>query len=86
MPRHDSDWAEAPEETAAFMQEIDVPWIACKVLGAGAIHPYQGFEYAFQNGADFICAGMFDFQVMGDVEIACGEVEKTHRRERPWCA
>ena len=39
-------------------------------LGAGAIHPREGFQYAFQNGADFICVGMFDFQVAEDVTMA----------------
>lgn len=85
IPRHDSVWAETPQETAAFMQEIDIPWIAYKVLGAGAIHPQQGFQYAFQNGADFICVGMFDFQVAEDVQLAQVALEKTRRRDRPWC-
>ena len=38
------------------------PWIAYKVLAAGAIHPADGFKYAFQNGADFACVGMLDFK------------------------
>ena len=42
QPRHDSVWAETPEETAAFMREVDKPWIAYKILGAGAIHPGRG--------------------------------------------
>ena len=77
MPRHDSVWEETPEETKAFMQEVDRPWIAYKVLGAGAIHPREGFRYAFQNGADFLCVGMFDFQVAEDVDIgpgSCGQI------------
>jgi hypothetical protein len=39
-------------------------------LAAGAIHPREGFKYAFENGADFVCAGMFDFQIIEDVIIA----------------
>jgi hypothetical protein len=82
--RNDSVWEETPKETAAFMGEVERPWIAYKVLGAGAIHPQEGFQYAFQSGADFICVGMFDFQVAEDAEIARMAVEKYKNRERPW--
>jgi hypothetical protein len=82
--RNDSVWEETPEQTAALMQELDIPWIAYKVLGAGAIHPREGFQYAYQQGADFICAGMFDFQVAEDVEWARTALEKTRQRNRPW--
>ena len=85
MPRNDSVWAETPEATIAFMRDIRVPWIAFKVLGAGAIHPREGFKYAFQNGADFICVGMFDFQVVEDVILARGALDALERA-RPWMA
>jgi hypothetical protein len=84
MPRHDSVWEETPEETRTFMEEIERPWIAYKVLGAGAIHPREGFQYAFQNGADFLCVGMFDFQVAEDVEHARLALEKARTRSRAW--
>jgi hypothetical protein len=84
MPRLDSVWEETPLETAAFMQTVDKPWIAYKVLGAGAIHPDQGFRYAYQNGADFLCVGMFDFQITEDVQIALNALERTKQREREW--
>jgi len=84
MPRHDSVWAETPEETRRFMEGVDRPWIAYKTLGAGAIHPEQGFRYAFENGADFICAGMFDWQVAEDAEIARREIARARLRARPW--
>lgn len=84
--RYDSVWAETPQQTIEFMRDVGKPWIAFKVLGAGAIHPNEGFKYAFDNGADFICVGMFDFQVSEDALIAknllSGEVE----RQRPWMA
>ncbi|MBI4658239.1 MAG: hypothetical protein HY735_05210 [Verrucomicrobia bacterium] len=83
-PRNDSVWEETPQETMAFMEEVEVPWIAYKVLGAGAIHPREGFQYAFQNGADFLCAGMFDFQVAEDAEFARSALEKNRLRNRPW--
>ena len=84
MPRHDSVWAETPQETIEFMKTVKKPWIAFKVLGAGAIQPKEGFEYAFDNGADFICVGMFDFQVNADARIVSGLFSKGIDRPRPW--
>ena len=66
------------------MKKVDVPWIAYKVLAAGAISPTTGFEYALKNGADFLCVGMFDFQVNKDVEIFTGLFDKKIKRDRPW--
>jgi hypothetical protein len=86
MPRLDSVWEETPRETIAFMNDVEQPWIAYKVLGAGAIHPRQGFAYAFENGADFVCVGMFDFQVAEDVQIARQAIAGAQVRTRPWCA
>jgi hypothetical protein len=34
---------------------------------AAAITPQDGIRYAFENGVDFICAGMFDWQIVEDV-------------------
>ncbi len=85
MPRNDSVWEETPEETKIFMEKINRPWIAYKVLGAGAIHPREGFRYAFYNGADFVCAGMFDFQIQEDAAFAREAIERAKNRPRPWC-
>ncbi len=84
-PRLDSVWEETPRETAAFMQEVRKPWIAYKVLGAGAIHPREGFRYAYENGADFLCVGMFDFQVGEDAQIARSAFLEARNRDRSWC-
>ena len=66
----DNIYCRKPEETIAFMNELNQPWIAFKVLAAGAIKPEDGFRYAFNHGADFICVGMYDFQSVDDVNIA----------------
>ena len=83
---HDSMWCNNPEETAAFMATVDKPWVAFKVMAAGAIRPQVAFRHAFKNGADFVIAGMFDFQVEGDVKIAIDSVKKAESRQRPWRA
>jgi len=59
----DNYWDKEPDKTIEFMKTVKRPWIAYKVLAAGAVHPRDGFKFAFENGADFLCVGMFDFQV-----------------------
>jgi hypothetical protein len=83
---NDSMWCNDPEETAAFMEKVEKPWVAFKVMAAGAIKPQMAFPYAFRNGADFIIAGMFDFQVEIDVKLALDALQKTGSRTRPWRA
>jgi hypothetical protein len=83
---HDNMFCLDAEKTAEFMGTVEKPWVAFKVMAAGAIHPRMGFSHAFRNGADIILAGMFDFQVEEDVKIAIEAVEKTQNRKRPWRA
>ena len=86
LPPHDNMWCTKPEQTIAYMKRVKRPWIAFKVLAAGAIHPQKGFQYAFENGADFVCVGMFDFQVREDVVIARRILSGNLRRNRTWMA
>jgi len=50
-------WCINPEEVITFMEKVEKPWIAYKVMAAGAIHPREAFDFAFKNGADFMAAG-----------------------------
>lgn len=82
----DNIWCTNPKETADFMQTVEKPWLAFKTLAAGAIHPRHGFRFAFEGGADFLCVGMFDFQVAGDVKMARAILQRIKERARPWRA
>lgn len=81
---HDNMWDLFPSRTIEFMKNVNKPWIAFKVLAAGAIPPKDGFSHAFHNGADFIAVGMFDFQIVDDVNIACQVLNNVEKRERKW--
>ena len=86
--RHDRgySWCDTPEEVASYFSTCNVPWIAYKVLAAGAIKPSDGFKYAFQNGADFVCVGMFDFQVVENANATTASVNSSQNRNRGWYA
>jgi hypothetical protein len=79
-----SYWCGKPEETAEFMKGVQKPWIAFKVMAAGAIPPQDAFRYAFQKGADFVLAGMFDFEIAEDTAIAKKVFAEVKARPRPW--
>ena len=65
------------------MKSVETPWIAFKVMAAGAIPPQDAFQYVFDNGADHALAGMFDFEIAEDVRIAKAVLGKVNR-SRPW--
>lgn len=88
MGAHDNSWCNDPQAVIDFMAKVNKPWIAFKILAAGAIHPRTAFPYAFKNGADFLLVGMFDWQIEEDAKLA----KRVHsiltgsnsRRSRPW--
>lgn len=81
---HDNIFDYDPEETIRYMATLEEPWIAFKVLAAGAIKPEEGLKYAFSNGADFVCLGMYDFQIVEDINIALDTLSSITERQRPW--
>ncbi|MGE5406111.1 MAG: hypothetical protein ACM3NR_00255 [Methanosarcina sp.] len=81
---HDNMFDLFPLKTAEYMKTIKKPWIAFKVLAGGAIMPEDGFRYAFANGADFICVGMFDFQITNNVNSVIKVLGDIGKREREW--
>ena len=79
-------WCQNPPETAEFMKTVKKPWIAFKTMAAGAIAPKPAFRYAFLNGADFVLAGMFDFEIAEDVATIKESMAGLDNRARPWMA
>jgi hypothetical protein len=83
---HDNCFCLFPERTIDFVNRTKIPVMGFKVLAAGAIRPKDGFKWAFENGADFICVGMFDFQVVDDVNITIEVLNELPNRQRQWFA
>ena len=83
---HDNIWCASSDEVKEFFKSNKTPWIGYKVLAAGAIRPEDGFRFAFENGTDFICVGMFDFQVIQNANIVYDLLNSDLKRERDWFA
>ena len=78
-------WCATPDEHIEVMKKVTKPWIAFKIMAAGAIPPQNAFNWAFANGADHILVGMFDFEIAGDVEIGNKALAAAKGRTgRPW--
>ena len=83
---HDNIWCMSDKAVTDFFKTNETPWIAYKVLAAGAIKPEEGLKHAFTSGADFACVGMFDFQVVENANIAYSLLNGPMDRERKWFA
>ena len=83
---NDCMWELYPQETIDFMKTVKKPWIGYKVLAAGAVQPKEAFQFAFENGTDFACVGMFDWQVRDNVLTAKKILAKDEvkNRARRW--
>jgi len=85
---NDNSWCSNPQLVVDFMTKVQKPWIAFKILAAGALPPRSAFPYAINNGADFILVGMFDWQIDENAKLAKRVIEATARstspRTRPW--
>ncbi len=79
---HDNIFDLFPERTVEFINRVKIPVMGFKVLAAGAITPEDGIRYAFENGADFVCLGMFDFQVIQDINICLDVLADLSKRRR----
>jgi len=86
VPQRDNIWCTNPDETIAYMEKLEQPWIAFKILAAGALKPQDAFPYSFKSGADFICVGMYDFQLVENVNLVTAVLDKEIERKRPWRA
>jgi hypothetical protein len=88
MGAHDNSWCNDPQAVIDVMAKVTKPWIAFKILAAGAIQPRAAFPYAFNSGADFILVGMFDWQIEEDAKLARRVVAAVSapgsKRTRPW--
>ena len=80
----DNVFCREPKETMEYMRELPQPWIGFKVLAAGSLTPQDGFRYAFEAGADFICVGMYDFQIVDNVNTCMAILDSQPNRTRPW--
>ncbi|MDO5552162.1 MAG: hypothetical protein Q4G68_00240 [Planctomycetia bacterium] len=81
---YDNVYCRCPDETREFFATRPEPWIAFKVCAAGAIHPSVGIRYAFEGGADFVCVGMYDFQLVDNVNTCVDILKSDLNRARPW--
>jgi hypothetical protein len=90
LGKHDNSWCSDPDAVVQCMAAVRKPWIAFKILAAGALAPRSAFPLAFNSGADFILVGMFDWQVEENASLARRVIGvasgPNSRRTRPWCS
>lgn len=82
----DNNWCRDPKALSDWFEKRPEPWIAFKIMAAGAVHPRKAIPFVFNGGADAACMGMFDFQVVEDVNLATDAFAKGFpNRKRKWC-
>jgi hypothetical protein len=83
---HDSSWCDDSDKVIEVMSKVEKPWIAYKIMAAGAIPPKNALEYAFTNGADFVIFGMFDYEIDEDTRLLNQVLanDKIKNRSRKW--
>jgi len=77
-------WCANPEQTIEVMKAVEKPWIAFKIMAAGAIPPPEAFQYVLENGADHALVGMFDFEIQDNANLMREVLPKVQQRPRPW--
>jgi hypothetical protein len=83
---HDNCWCTFPDRTVDFVSKATIPVMGFKTMAAGAIPPKDGIRWAFENGADFVNAGMLDYQLVNDVNITIDILRNLSGRKRKWFA
>ena len=81
---HPGYWCRDPQQTIEVMKNVTKPWIAFKIMAAGAIPPADAFKYVFTNGADHALVGMFDFEIASDVALMKSTLANLGPRARSW--
>ncbi len=84
----DNIWCAHPEQVIEAFKPITKPWLATKVLAAGAIDARGGLTYALEKGgADFASVAMFDFLIASNAQTVKRIVPRAdQKRTRPWRA
>lgn len=86
--KNDNSWCTDAQAVIDVFAKINKPWIAFKVLAAGAIQPRAAFPFALNGGADFLLVGMFDWQIEENVKLARRVFSvvsgPNSKRTRPW--
>ena len=84
---YDSSWCDDPERVIEVMAQVEKPWIAFKIMAAGAIPPKNALDYVFSNGAEFVIFGMFDFEIDEDTRFLNEVLAQDNVKNRPrkWC-
>ena len=82
----DNIWCADPTRVSEAFQRIRRPWLATKVLAAGAIDARSGLTFALEKGgADFAAVAMFDFQIEEVAQTVKRLIPRADRkRTRAW--